>query len=296
MSDSFAEGMWKFEADQAGPCVAISFGAHGNERAPIDAGLRLVEEFEKGGLRLGRGRLLLIHANPRATLENLRWSEGGKDLNRCFHAAVLAREPRLYEEQRAHEIVAALTAHEAEVLVDFHCTVEDGRRFLMQHPPGNSASYRPVYELLRAEVLLADPQMNFGGVSLDEWMAVRDRVGICYETGWIKDPDNNPEAVRQEMLNLLRGLALLEDQEAVRWPAKILLELAEVVTCEGEGFRWQDGVGANLQALDASVSLGVYADGREVKLPGPRTLIFPKKRPELLQPGQPLVYLAARSG
>jgi hypothetical protein len=50
-------------------------------------------------------------------------------------------------------------------------------------------------------------------------------------------------------------------------------------------------VGENLQALPAGSLLGRYASGREVRLDQDATLIFPKKKPELVQVGKPLVYL-----
>lgn len=286
-----AERIWRFDAERPGPAVCLSFGVHGNERAPIDAGLELLEHLRSGRRRLAAGRLLLVHANPLATEQDRRWSEGGVDLNRCFHASVLAREPALAEEHRARAIAGALEAFDPEVLVDFHCTVEPGERFLMHHPPATEPAYRRVAELLAAETVLTDPRLTFGGVSLDEWASTRGRVGICYETGWIGDPLTSPRLVLGEMENVLAGLGLLEGPVR-RHGAKRLLALDEVVGCEAEGFRWRAGVGENLQALAAGTVLGAYADGREVSLGRDAVLVFPKKRPELVRLGAPLVYLA----
>jgi len=294
MLQSLTDGIWLADTGMPGRSVAISFGVHGNERAPIDAGLRLVAELETRARRLEAGKVLLVHANPRATRDDERWSKGGVDLNRCFHADVLARAPELYEEHRAREVAAALERSGAEVLVDFHCTVEPGRPFLMQHPPVSHAPSREAFSLLRAEILLADPDLNFGGVSLDEWMSTRGRVGICYETGWMSDPANTPEAVHAEMLNLLRGMRLLAGEPIVH-SNKELLQLEQVVLCEEAGFAWREGVGENLQSLPAGTVLGSYAGGREVVLDEPAVLVFPKKRPELVQLGKPLVYLGTRS-
>ena len=149
--DRIGEGLWLFESGRPGPAVAISFGVHGDERAPIDAGLVLAAELEKDARALRRGRVLLVFGNPRAAAEKTRWSKDGVDLNRCFHVDVLAREPALHEEHRSREIVAALARSEAEVLVDFHCTVEPGRRFLMHHPPVDEPGHRRIRELLYEE-------------------------------------------------------------------------------------------------------------------------------------------------
>ena len=290
------EAIWLVDSGNEGPSVCLAFGVHGDERAPIDAGLRLVEAFRSDELEVSAGRLLLIHGNPRGTADGGRASNGGVDLNRCFHADVLAREPELYEEHRAREIIRWLEETGTEVLVDFHCTVEPGRRFLMQHPPVDDGPHRRVYELLRADTLLSDPDLNFGGVSLDEWMSTRGRVGICYETGWIHDPDNTPESVEAEMRNLLAGLDLLDGAEGRAYPEKNLLELEGTALCEEGGFGWEPGVGENLQELPAGALLGTYASGRELRLEVDSVLIFPKKRPELVQIGKPLVYLATKRG
>ncbi len=287
------EGTWWVDSGRAGPVVCVSFGVHGDERAPIEAGLAWVE---RRAPVLERGKLLFLCANPRAVRENRRWSEGGVDLNRCFHPSVLAREPVLYEERRAREIAETLERARVEILVDFHCTVEPGRRFLMQHPPLDHAASRRVSDLLAAETLLADPELRFGGVSLDEWMTTRGRVGLCYETGWLGDPANTPESVANEMANLWAGLGLTKSPEPRRFPAKELLELASVLLCEGAGFAWRAGIGENLQALRAGTELGAYAGGRSVFLERDAVLVFPKKKPELVAPGRPLVYLARARG
>jgi len=46
------------------------------------------------------------------------------------------------------------------------------------------------------------------------------------------------------------------------------------------------------EGMDRRMKLGEYSDGTEAVLREDATLIFPKKNPELVNPGQPLVYLA----
>jgi predicted deacylase len=291
MLRSVGEKMWLAESGAPGATLAISFGVHGNERPPIDAGLALLRELEAGKLALAAGRLLLIHSNPRASEQDQRWSEGGVDLNRCFSSAIQGRAPELYEEGRAGEIAAVLEEYAPEALVDFHCTVEPGEPFMMQHPGVDHVPSQAVLRLLSASVLLSDPELNFGNVSLDEWMGTRGKVGICFETGWIHSPDCTPEFVLGEMKNLLAGHGMLAGVAPRVHDDKTLLQLDHVIRCEGEGFAWRDGIGQNLQALAQGTVLGAYSDGREVSLPVDATLIFPKKKPELVQQGKPLVYL-----
>lgn len=285
---------WSIDSGRPGPKFAITFGVHGNERPPIEAGAALVAAFRDGGLELTAGALLLALANPKAAAEDERWSEGGVDLNRCFRPDVLAREPQRYEESRARELARLLDEHGCEGLVDFHCTVEPGERFLMQHPPVDHEASRRVWRLLAARVLLTDPDLTFGGVSLDEHMTTRGLVGICYETGWARDPENTAERVLGEMKNVLAGLGMIAGVEARTYDDKELLQLDDVVTCDRAGFAWSEGVGENLQQLPEETVLGAYEDGPEVVLANDAFLIFPKKRPELVQVGKPLVYLASR--
>jgi predicted deacylase len=295
--ERIGEGLWLADGPAPGTSLALAFGVHGDERAPVEAGQLLLGALERGELALERGRLLLVHANPRASEQGRRWSEGGVDLNRCFQRAVLEREPALFEplfeEARAREITTALERARCEVLADFHCTVEPGRRFLMHHPGHDEPGHRRVAELLSAEVVLADPGLCFGGVSLDEWLSTRGRVGICYETGWLGDPANTPAGVLSEMQNLIAGLGLAE-RAFRRHGEKQRFELESALACAGPGFAWRNGVGENLQELPAGTLLGAYADGGEVRLEHDAALVFPKKRPELVQVGKPLVYLARR--
>jgi len=283
-----------------GPNVCISYGVHGNERAPIDAASLLQVMFDVGELGLSEGKLLLLFGNPRATAANARWSAGGVDLNRCFHPDALARAPELtdlYEQRRAREIAELLDREEIEILVDFHCTVEPGARFCMHHPGAGDEPHREVTRLLSSQVVLADPHLNFGGVSLDEHLSTQGRVGVCYETGWIRDPDNTPSSVRDEMVNLLAGLGLVAGRAYRTFADKRYLELREPLVCRsvgGGGFSWAEGIGQNLQELPEGTLLGCYAQGEPVVLDEDSTLIFPKKQPELVELGKPLVYLASR--
>jgi len=292
MIEQLTGGVWRVESGRPGPSLALSFGVHGNERPPVDGGLALVEQFKEQALELSAGRLLLLHSNPRASAADTRWSEGGVDLNRCFHPDTLAREPQLWEEGRARELAAALDAAGIEVLVDFHCTVEPGPRFMIQHPEPEHAPSRQAWELLAAEILLTDPGLSFGGVSLDEHMTTRGLVGICYETGWLGDPALSGESVLAEMQNVLAGHGMLGDRTAARHREKTLLRLTGSLLCEGPGFQWREGVGENLQALPAGCVLGAYGDGRELSLERDASLVFPKKKPELVEMGKPLVLLA----
>ncbi|MFT5683926.1 MAG: putative deacylase [Myxococcota bacterium] len=269
-----------------GPTVCISTGIHGNERAPVVAMQRLASALSADGI--AAGSLLLVLGNPEAWAQDRRYSRDGVDLNRCFTAEILGQSPGHYEERRAGVLAEAVAA--VDVLVDFHCTVEPGGRFAMHHP--DDVQHRDVAALLDAPVVLRDPKLLFGGCSFDEHVSTRGGVGICYETGWIGDPTCEPGRILDEMRSVLCGLGVLDGVPSRRADQRRLV-LTGVLRCSPSGFAWADGVGENLQALPAGAMLGVCGDGSTLTLPDAATLVFPKKRPELLQPGAPLVYLAA---
>ncbi len=270
-----------------GPVVGIAAGVHGDERPPIAALQALAASLEQAPV--DRGAVLLMVGNPAAVALGQRWSE--RDLNRCFHPARLASPPATAEDRRARELVAACAR--VDVLVDFHCTAEPGEPFAMHHPIDDA--HQAVTALLDVPVVVRDPRLCFGGVSLDEHLSTTQRVGVCCETGWIGAPDNTPDRILAQMRNVLRGLGVRTDAPPVRAPDKRVLTLTEVLRCPARGFAWAPGVGHNLQRLPAGAALGRRGDGTPLLLSAPATLIFPKKRPALLQPGRPLVYLAEES-
>ena len=269
-----------------GPVVCFSFGVHGNERPPIEAGLALKAMLERDGL--DRGALLLVVGNPEAVAQGLRWSRGGVDLNRCFHPETLRQPARLAEHHRARALVAAMA--EVAVLVDFHCTVEPGERFTMHHP--DDATHRDIDALLGVSVSVADPELVFGGVSLDEHLSTTGRTGVCYETGWIGDPANTPARILDQMRNVLRGLGLLLDAPATRQPPAQALVLTGLLRCPPTGFTWASGVGHNLQHIPTGTVLGTDGNHDAIRLTSAAVLLFPKKQPELVTAGLPLVYMA----
>ena len=269
-----------------GPVVCISTGIHGNERAPVTAMHRLAQQLSSEDIVAGS--LLLVLGNPKALEQDRRQTLGGVDLNRCFTDAILRHPPRHHEHARAQELARAVEG--VDVLVDFHCTVEPGGRFIMHHP--DDERHQQVAALLDAPVVLSDPSLLFGGCSFDEHLSTQGRVGLCYETGWIGDPACDPGRILDEMRSLLRGLGMLSG-EPVRVSGQRRLVLTDRLCCPESGFHWADGIGENLQSLSAGELLGHSRAGTPLLLSGAATLIFPKKHPELLRPGQPLVYLAA---
>lgn len=247
---------------------------------------RLAQQLSSDGI--AAGSLLLVLGNPKALEQDRRHTLGGVDLNRCFTDSILRQPPQHHEQARAQELARAVEA--VDVLVDFHCTVEPGGRFIMHHPDDDR--HQQVAALLDAPVVLSDPALLFGGCSFDEHLSTRGRVGLCYETGWIGDPACEPERILAEMRSLLQGLGVLEGEPVCLYQQRRLV-LTERICCPESGFDWADGIGENLQSLPSGALLGHSRAGTPLLLSGAATVIFPKKHPELLRPGQPLVYLAA---
>ena len=292
MSTRSDDGTFLVESEMPGPVVCIAYGVHGDERPPIDAGQLLQSMFDLGALALSEGKLLVLFANPLATAANKHWSQDGTDLNHCFHPGMLVSKSDRHEERRAREIVEILEREEVEILVDFHSTLEKDERLCVQHPGAADDRHLEITRLLTSKIVLSDPGLILGGASLDQHMSTTGRVGVYYQTGRQGDGSNTPVAIRNEMVNLLAGLGMIDGRAFRTFPKKRHLELTEMVECREQGFQWNRGVGKSLQTLDEGTLLGTYANGNVVILGEDSTLVFPEKAPDLVQVGKPLVFLA----
>ena len=71
-------------ADWPRPHVGVGGSMHGNEPCGADAIRHLAASFERGELQPNGGTIYLIHANPKATAQGLRYTPGGDHLNRLW--------------------------------------------------------------------------------------------------------------------------------------------------------------------------------------------------------------------
>ncbi len=286
-------GVCLIDSGSSGPNLCIAAGVRGDEPAPVDAIQQLLAMFATDEIGLSEGKVLLLAGNPLALAQDLPWSKDGVDLDRCFHQADLARPPEAYEERRAREIVRLLDEAEIEILVDFHAGAAPGRGLLVQQAPLACERHLEVTELLAAGVLISDPRPCAAGASLDRFVFGHGGVGVRYELGSLEEPRDLLRFARDEMINLMAGLGMIQGRAFRTRGSKETLEIRDVLLSEAEGFRWFDGMERNLQLAARGTTLGAYANGRCVTLQADAVLVLPARRPDPLLPGEPLVYLAA---
>ena len=192
------EGVWRAEANLAGPTVAIFGGVHGDELTGIEVVKQTVEkglDIEAGSVFLALGNLAAIAVNRRHT---------GTNLNRVFRdltqeeAELFDKLP--YEMRRAQELNRVLDNSDA--LLDLHDFSDPkGPVFMITEELGF-----PVACMIGAPVISSGWSVTeFGGS--DSRMASQQKVGICYELGDKTQP----------IANLTRGMGardrFLEQQD-----------------------------------------------------------------------------------
>lgn len=106
----------KIDSGKSGKTVAIFGGVHGNEKAGI-----LTVDFLIENLKINQGVVYLVHANPEAINQNVRFLE--KNLNRCF---IKREKSKCHEEFLADELMAILD--KCDALLDLHAYRDDSDR------------------------------------------------------------------------------------------------------------------------------------------------------------------------
>lgn len=163
---------------QSGPTSLILAGVHGDEVCGVEAFNRLLP-----GLRIERGRVWCIYANPRAIAASVRFTEA--NLNRMFKdtAALTAAERASYEYDRAQVLKSYFS--QADALLDLHASYTPvSRRFVICEP--NAAG---IFEYLPADLVVSGfDAIEPGGT--DYYMNRIGKTGICLECGYLGDPQS----------------------------------------------------------------------------------------------------------
>ena len=161
-----------------GPTSVILAGVHGDERGGIEALKELLPD-----LTIQKGRVFLGYGNPRAIVENKRFTEA--NLNRMFKDdSLLSLEERgSYEYARAQVIKTYLD--EASALLDLHASyVPDSPPFIICEP-----NAQEIVEHLPTDTVVAGfDAVQPGGT--DYYMNAKGGAGICVECGYLSDKDS----------------------------------------------------------------------------------------------------------
>lgn len=298
--------VWHLKGSQTGPKVILMGGTHGDELT----GAQVVREILKAYGLLNRepgvydcsdvnGDLFLVFGNPEAMLRNSREATGGaQNLNRAFTPKQIYAEPTPSDSRdiiRARELAPLLQA--ADYLFDFHATHTDSVPFVCFG--NNTDAHRALYRVIPVEYIINDPdcfvstaaQIDGLGTT-DSWVNTHGGVGLCYETGFMRDVAKDLPRSMQVAVDLLETCGSVQSSFRAKLKSKkaplpeewskssVEQQVYNLVHCElvdktRGGFAYASGVEEGIWQDFAEGSLaGTYADGSEVRFRCGGKLLF----------------------
>ncbi len=178
---------------QAGNVSAILVGVHGNERAGVEA----LEELNLHTIDAGEVRLIV--GNPKAIAEGVRFID--TNLNRLFRPEeeINEEDKRTYEYERSREILHDIEGVDA--LLDIHgSNSPESEPFCICE--AHAFAYAKTFPAHR--IVSGFDALEPGGS--DGYMNALGGMGMCFETGYINDPQGVVRAKEAIMAFLiLRG-------------------------------------------------------------------------------------------
>lgn len=194
-----------------GPRVAVLGQVHGNEPVGEVALQRLAREAPA---HLIAGSVLAVRANLEAARLGLRHTPTGRDLNRLWDAATLARLASLptselcYEESRALEVAPLLLT--AQAVLDLHSTSQPTEPFLLFRDDQAHARIAFALGVRQLVTGLHEEAVLSGGLACNVGIRPAERsarLGFTFEAGQHTDPTNAHRAW-QVVVRLLHALGL----------------------------------------------------------------------------------------
>lgn len=149
-----------------GPALAIFAGVHGNETAGVLALQEIILD-----LRLNKGKVIAVQANPAALAANVRMIE--KNLNRCFYKDNTGNSP---EDIRARQLMKILD--QCDALLDLHMFYDDdGLPFAICEDNSLELANKLDVDIISTNWAQVEP----GGT--DGYMFEQGKIGVCVECG-----------------------------------------------------------------------------------------------------------------
>jgi len=168
----------KYKSPIKGKKVCILAGIHGDEIPSIIA----VEEILKEkSLYLLRGEIYFIIVNKKAIINNTRFIE--KDLNRCF---IDKDNTNSHEEQIAKELKKILD--KCDISLDLHSTRKKSIPFIICEPN----AYATIKNF-PIDIVCSGFDSHQPGAT-DTYMNQNGKIGICVESGYMRDKSSIPLA------------------------------------------------------------------------------------------------------
>ncbi len=127
----------RFKSPLPGPYILVTAAVHGNETAGTFAIYRLIEQIERGEIKLQGGALTLIPVtNPKAY--RLQRRAGDRNLNRRLTPV---DQPEQYEDHVANWLCPILAEHDG--LLDLHTFQSGDQPFALFGPANNQGPLEP---------------------------------------------------------------------------------------------------------------------------------------------------------
>ncbi len=285
-----------FRSGRPGPALIVTGAVHGNETCGPRAIERVLQAFERGDLRLARGRVTFVPiVNAKAYAQGTR--EGDRNFNRDLS---LKAVPQDYEDHLGNALCPLLAEH--DVLLDIHSFLQDGDPFLFMGPPDNDGDLEPFARATEERAFaacLGVERMLYGwlpayegsvrriaelsggsasgrvtfGVGTTEYMRRQGGYAVTLECGQHEDP-KGPDVGERAIHNALQHLRLVEPVAPVRpvTPTVIRLAQAHIREAAGDTFAkpWR-----HLEPVKAGALIGTFARGEDLYAPEDGYIIFP---------------------
>lgn len=298
---------------QPGPSLIILGAVHGNETCGTEAIHRVMEDIDRGRLRLVSGSLTVVPVtNPLAYARARR--EGERNLNRNLYPSA---QPADFEDHVANWLCPLLARH--QVLLDLHSFHTEGEAFVMLGPENNQGELEPFAHAAEEQALarhlgvrrFVDGWLDtyargverragsIGrlpgkavtdaryGVGTTEYMRSVGGYGLTLECGQHDDPQA-PELAYRAILNTLSWLGLRDAPKPAAATDVQALRICEVIDKQHEADRFARDW-ASFDRLRAGDTIGTRHDGTAVLAQDDGFMLFPNPN---AGPGQEWFYLA----
>jgi len=170
--------IYSLTSSNPGPKVIILGGVHGNEICGVEAIRRL-----KDAIKLEKGELRMIIANPAAVQKNVRYIE--ENLNRSF---LLNNPSESYEAKLAKELLSHLRW--ADYCLDLHASNSpNSEPFIMAEP-----RELPYTEFFPVKLFVSGGDKFYSGTS-EDFMNNQGKIGISVECGYLGDQKSTEIAI-----------------------------------------------------------------------------------------------------
>ena len=292
-----------FSSGNPGPKLIVLGAVHGNETCGTVAIGRVLEQIDRGEVRIVSGEATFVPVTNRLAFDR-GTRNGERNLNRGLSPK---REPRGNEDRIANELCPMLQAH--DVLLDLHSFQSGTEPFVMVGPPDNDGTLQPFCRAAEEDALAASLGVARAvggwldtysegvhrrggsvayGIGTTEYMRSVGGYGVTLECGQHADPAA-PEVAYRAILNAMAQLRMTNAPVSKRHSMEVL-QLFAVTDKEHDEDRftrpWK-----SFDAVSHGDVIGYRHGGQIVVAPSDGFIVFPNEKADA---GTEWFYFARR--